>query len=524
MVIFDSLLVFITFVKESSEGLSEGLMNEREAVAQVLGRVYEFLDMPTSSSQNYATGLAVGVAVTAVAGVAVAAAVGGLIYYNEGTLPFALPFSTRRQHSPLTAEKWSDYFDPEEGKLVDGGDRLIYKVRGGGIEPSIRAQVWPFLLGVYDLDSNSAEREAVKFTKYEEYETLRLECKFASKSLKEQNEGTAADGAKETPSTADESTKSESSGSASENARRYDVTKAESLISTEKDVNIDANSKSGNKVTAKMPKETEDFKTWQRIIRLDAVRMNAEWIPYAESQASVTFEEAARLSKDAGLMDDDHLEPSRRHHAARLVLILEAYTIYDHETGYCQGMSDLLSPFVALMDEDFEAFWCFVKFMEFARHNFRLDEVGIRRQLNMVSSILQSADPQLFQHLVTLGSEDCTFIYRMVVVLMRRELSFEQTLCLWEVMWADWAAINNKRGRGVGRRRDRLGPPSRDLLLYTIAAAVRKRRKTIIQNCSGMDELVRECNGMAGNLNIWELLADARELVCMVHDKVSKSD
>lgn len=252
--------------------------------------------------------------------------------------------------------------------------------------------------------------------------------------------------------------------------------------------------------------------------------MNAEWIPYAESQANVTPEEAAQLSKETGLIDDEHLEPSRRHHAARLVLILEAYTIYDPQTGYCQGMSDLLSPFVALMGEDFEAFWCFVKFMEFARHNFRLDEFGIRRQLNMVSSILKSSDPQLFQHLEKSRSDDCTFIYRMVVVLMRRELSFEQTLCLWEVMWADWAALDNKRGLGTGRRRDRLGPPSRDLLLYTIAAAVRKKRRTIIQGCSGMDDLVRVCNAMAGNLDIWELLADARELVRLVQDKVAKSD
>jgi hypothetical protein len=111
----------------------------------------------------------------------------------------------------------------------------------------------------------------------------------------------------------------------------------------------------------------------------------------------------------------------------------------------------------------------------------------------------------------------------MVVVLMRRELSFEQTLCLWEVMWADWAALASQRGLSDGRRtRDRLGPPSRDLLLYTIAAAVRKRRKFILGDCSGMDELVRECNGMAGNLDIWDLLHGARELVYSVHDEVSK--
>ena len=446
-------------------------------LAQALGRVYEFAMPSSSNSHSYAASVGVGVAVTALVGVGVAAAVGGLIYYNGGELPFDLSFSARRSHSPLTQDKWLSCFDSDEGKLSDGGEKAIYKVRGGGIQPSIRAQVWPFLLGVYELDSNSAERDVVKFTKLEEYEELRAQCVKAAETLKK-------------PSGGDNEGESEGEDAAS---------------------------------GAQVPKEEEDFQTWQRIIRLDAVRMNAEWIPYAETQASVTFEEAARLSKEAGLMDDDHLEPPRRHHAARLVLILEAYTMYDPETGYCQGMSDLLSPFVALIDEDYEAFWCFVKFMEVTRHNFRLDEVGIRRQLNMVSSIIKACDPQLYQHLEKLGCEDCTFIYRMVVVLMRRELSFEQTLCLWEVMWADWAALDNKRGTGDSRRRDRLGPPSRDLLLYTIAAAVRKKRRNILQY-SGMDELVRECNNMAGNLDIWELLADARELVQCVQAKVMKSD
>ncbi|XP_024379119.1 rab GTPase-activating protein 22 [Physcomitrium patens] len=389
--------------------------------------------MPSSgSSQRYVSSVGVGV-VTAVAGVAVAAAVGGFIYYNEGRLPFDLPFAItpKRYHSPLSNENWIASFDSEEGKLLDGGEKIIYKVRAGGVEPAIRAQ---------------GEEALSDF---------------------EQVDGTQA----------------------------------------------------GEKV----PDEEENFQTWRRIIKLDAVRMNAEWIPYAATQASVTSQEAERLSKEAGLMDDEHLEPPMRHHAARVVLILEAYTMYDPETGYCQGMSDLLSPFVALFDKDYEAFWCLVKFMEFARHNFRVDEVGIRRQLNMVSSIIKTADPELYLHLKSLGCEDCPFVYRMVVVLMRRELSFEQTLCLWEVMWADWAAIENKKGGGDSQMRDKLGPPSRDLLLYTIAAAVRTKRKNIL-NYTEKDDLVRECNGMAGHLDIWELLADARELLQLVRSKASKDD
>ena len=31
--------------------------------------------------------------------------------------------------------------------------------------------------------------------------------------------------------------------------------------------------------------------------------------------------------------------------------------------GYVQGMSDLLSPIVIVMDDEVDAFWCFVGFM-----------------------------------------------------------------------------------------------------------------------------------------------------------------
>ncbi|KAG1354535.1 GTPase-activating protein GYP7 [Cocos nucifera] len=264
----------------------------------------------------------------------------------------------------------------------------------------------------------------------------------------------------------------------------------------------------------------EDFATWQRIIRLDAIRANAEWAIHSPAQALISEDKALKAAGAVGLKDYDHLEPCRIYHAARLVAILEAYALYDPEIGYCQGMSDLLSPILAVMEEDHEAFWCFVGFMRKARHNFRLDEVGIRRQLKTVSKIIKFKDSHLYRHLEKLQAEDCFFVYRMVVVMFRRELTFEQTLCLWEVMWADQAAIRAGIGKSAwGRIRPR-APPTDDLLLYAIAACVLQRRKLIIEMHSSMDEIIKECNNMAGQLDVWKLLDDAHDLVVTLHDKI----
>ncbi|XP_039126794.1 TBC1 domain family member 15-like isoform X2 [Dioscorea cayenensis subsp. rotundata] len=44
---------------------------------------------------------------------------------------------------------------------------------------------------------------------------------------------------------------------------------------------------------------------------------------------------------------------------ARMSDILVVYARVDPATEYCQGMSDLLSPFIVLYEDNADAFWCF---------------------------------------------------------------------------------------------------------------------------------------------------------------------
>ncbi|CAM0956462.1 unnamed protein product [Alopecurus aequalis] len=527
---------------------------------------------------------AVAVGVTAAAGIALVAIV---VSSRRGGIKS--PWRRRRRKPVLASKEWRSLFTPE-GKFYDGGVKLVKRVRNGGIEPSIRAEVWPFLLGVYSLDSSQAEREAVKDHNRRGYLLLRKHCLWKNnEEIKQPNETAEVEEsistgkvkesvtsvgseeqpekesveeqipseeenplviseqeiqdktAKATPENLTDENLCSSSSHDEDESEKSDVTHVEASrddVASVHQSSVEDEEKSlprysttgGNMETeaelskaarpVKAARTVEDFETWQRIIRLDAVRANNDWASYSPSQAAVPREKAVESAQAVCLKDYEHLEPHRIHHASRLVAILEAYATYDPEIGYCQGMSDLLAPLLAVLEEDDEAFWCFAGFMRKARHNFRLDEVGIRRQLNMVAKIIKNKDFRLYRHLEMLEAADCFFVYRMVVVMFRRELTFEQTLSLWEVMWADQAASR----AGIARSswgKLRLGaPPTDDLLLYAIAASVLEKRKLIIESYSSMDEIIRDCNNMAGQLDIWKLLDDAHDLVVTLGNRI----
>ncbi|KAL2921741.1 GTPase-activating protein gyp7 [Bienertia sinuspersici] len=485
-----------------------------------IGGLFLFLSGGSGAQNGGATALAA--AVTAVAGIAVVAAV---VYTRRGHLKS--PWSRKRRKHALTLQQWRNSFTPD-GKLLDGGLKLLKKEY-----EKLRRQSRRLLKQTDEsvrLNSNGKNESPITDPSSPASEdvvsardSLSSERGSSDFEYSENNSSSVLDrtnSSRRVTSTSPSVIYSDSSDLGSSDDEQLD----EASPSSEHDDNPDVASKEDlSPAKSKLQSNaccTEDFASWQRIIRLDAVRANAEWMAYSPSQAAVSEDRANRSAEAVGLKDYDHLEPCRIYHAARLVAILEAYAIYDSEIGYCQGMSDLLSPILSVIEEDHMAFWCFVGFMKKARHNFRLDEVGIRRQLNIVAKIIQNKDSHLYRHLVQLQAEDCFFVYRMVVVLFRRELNFEQTLCLWEVMWADQAALRAGIGKSAWSRIRQRAPPTEDLLLYAIAASVLQRRKQIIEKYSSMDEILRECNSMAGHLDVWKLLDGAHDLVMTLHDKI----
>lgn len=75
-----------------------------------------------------------------------------------------------------------------------------------------------------------------------------------------------------------------------------------------------------------------------------------------------------------------------------------------------------------------------ITFHFFQRNNFQMEgPTGVMKQLEELWHILELTDREMYKHLSHIGAESLHFAFRMLLVLFRRELSFDEALCMWEV-------------------------------------------------------------------------------------------
>ncbi|GLT91604.1 hypothetical protein SLE2022_094840 [Rubroshorea leprosula] len=137
--------------------------------------------------------------------------------------------------------------------------------------------------------------------------------------------------------------------------------------------------------------------------------------PHLKKEQQMMLWNLHRIVVDV-VRSDSHLEVYKdTRNLARMSDILAVYAWVDPATGYCQVMIDLLSPFVILFEDNAEAFWCFEMFIRRLRENFQMEGPSrVMRQLQALWHILKHTDREIF----------------------RRELSFNEALCMWEMIWA----------------------------------------------------------------------------------------
>ncbi|KAK9468000.1 rab-GTPase-TBC domain-containing protein [Lipomyces arxii] len=179
-------------------------------------------------------------------------------------------------------------------------------------------------------------------------------------------------------------------------------------------------------------------------------------------------------------------------HLEQLKDMLITYNEYNKSLGYVQGMSDLLSPIYAVVQDDAVAFWAFVGFMNRMQRNFLRDQSGMHRQLLALDNLVQLMEPRLYTHLEKADSTNFFFVFRMLLVWFKREFKWEDVLRLWEVLWTDYL--------------------SSQFVLFVALAILDKHKDVIMEHLEHFDEVLKYMNELSKTIDLEETLTRAEAL------------
>ncbi|XP_050295947.1 TBC1 domain family member 15 [Anthonomus grandis grandis] len=169
--------------------------------------------------------------------------------------------------------------------------------------------------------------------------------------------------------------------------------------------------------------------------------------------------------------------------------ILMTYVMRNFDLGYVQGMSDLLSPILMLIKTESDSFWCFEGFMNKLLSNFDIDQAGMKEQLSNLHLLLSFVDPTLANYLDTHDCGNMFFCFRWLLVWFKRELSQEDVMRFWEVLWT--------------------GYPCENFHLVVAVAILEQERAALMENNYGFTEILKYINELSGKLDMTVILNKA---------------
>ncbi|GFZ17685.1 Ypt/Rab-GAP domain of gyp1p superfamily protein [Actinidia rufa] len=183
---------------------------------------------------------------------------------------------------------------------------VLRRIQKGGVHPSIKAVVWEFLLGCFDPNSTFDERNELRQRRREQYEVWKAECQKMVPIIGSGKFLTAPIITDDGQPINDPSTNSDLGDN------------SEALFNN--DTGLD--------------KKVIQWKLNLPQIGLDVIRTDRALIFYESDM-----------------------------NQAKLWNILAVYAWVDNSIGYVQGMNDICSPMVILMENEADAFWCFERAM-----------------------------------------------------------------------------------------------------------------------------------------------------------------
>ncbi|XP_071826409.1 TBC1 domain family member 17-like isoform X2 [Apostichopus japonicus] len=322
--------------------------------------------------------------------------------------------------SPLTEAEWHAFLDGE-GRVLNVPD-LKEKIFRGGIEPSIRKDLWPFLLCYYSWNSTTKERIDSRKHKEDEYFGMKAQWKTIT----------------------------------TEQERRFSI-----------------------------------FKERKNLI-------GSKWSRTLLSLPGITRSQLMTQTLYKDVIRTDRIHPffagEKNVHLDQLFSILMTYTQLNFDLGYVQGMSDILSPILLVMEDEVDAFWCFVGYMDNLKleQNFDMKQEGMKNQLIQLNKLVQVIEPELYGFLQSKESSNMFFCFRWLLIHFKREFTFEDIMRLWEVMWT--------------------GLPCQNFHLLLCLAILDGQKRTMTEQDLDFNDILKYVNELSLKLNVEEILRNGESI------------
>ncbi|KAJ4423475.1 GTPase activating protein [Gnomoniopsis sp. IMI 355080] len=238
---------------------------------------------------------------------------------------------------------------------------------------------------------------------------------------------------------------------------------------------------------------------WERLDGLGGEGDEGEWWREQRSRIEKDVHRTDRnipifMGEDIPHPDPDSpfAEVGTNTHMEEMKHLLLTYNEYNRELGYVQGMSDLLAPIYAVIQDDAIAFWAFQHFMERMERNFLRDQSGMRTQLTTLDQLVHFMDPKLWDHLQKADSTNFFFFFRMLLVWYKREFPWMDILRLWEGLWTDFRTSS--------------------FHLFIALAILEKHRDVIMTHLQHFDEVLKYINELSGRIDLESTMIRAEAL------------
>ncbi|XP_072373479.1 TBC1 domain family member 15 isoform X2 [Scyliorhinus torazame] len=388
----------------------------------------------------------------------------------------------------LSADTFPLLFD-SDGRLVRESQfrKLIFKE--GGVDPSIRKDVWKFLFGMYPCTSTTRERKTLALELYVRYKMMKCRWQALMPSSRRMR--------------VDETDKLH------EAAFTYQQTGGACNL---KGQEVDLSEEKSEQMT---------FIELQAKVYVDRQRINVH-----------ELHEAIRIIDKDVPRTERVLDYYQNEGVINLMVlrdILITFAAFHPDVSYAQGMNDLVSRFLEVLDSEVDAYWCSTFYFE--KMSFDFKEEGLIRKIilhvcpGLEEELLKELDSQLHAHLLRDGMNGLTFCHRWLLLGFQREFEHSDAIRLFEILSSHHLELNSLEAesarhsermthfqREEGKIRPELPSTNNDYTFELfICAAILLEKKQLLLKCADEVELIQFTNGLQGALNLDRVLERAEQ-------------